>query len=69
MTARTKPLNILAAQSSETKTTSISFEKPAAKASCIMIEAGNEKRISRFVTPRSKSYLSIEFNHFIICQY
>ena len=54
MTARTKPLNILAAQSSEHKTTSISFEKPAAKASCIMIEAGNEKELVALLHQEAK---------------
>ena len=38
MTARTKPLNVVTAQASEQRTSSVSFEKPAEKAACKLVE-------------------------------
>jgi electron transfer flavoprotein beta subunit len=45
MSARSKPLQVLATQGTEQRTASASFEKPAEKAACKLIEAGNEAEL------------------------
>ena len=45
MTARTKPLTVVGSNGIADKSKSISFEKPAAKQACKMVEAGQEKEL------------------------
>ena len=55
MTARTKPLNVVSAQASEQRTVSISFEKPAEKAACKLVEVGNEAELVALLHNEAKS--------------
>ena len=55
MTARTKPLNVVAAQASEQRTASASFEKPAEKAACKLVEAGNEAELVALLHNEAKA--------------
>lgn len=55
MTARTKPLNVLAAQASEQRTTSVSFEKPEERATCKLVEAGNEAELVALLHNEAKA--------------
>ena len=45
MTARTKPLTVVNSNGINDKSKSISFEKPAAKQACKILEAGQEKEL------------------------
>ena len=55
MTARTKPLNVVAAQASEQRTASASFEKPAEKAACKLVEVGNEAELIALLHNEAKA--------------
>lgn len=55
MTARTKPLNVVAATSSDNRSASVSFEKPAEKAACKLVEAGNEAELVALLHNEAKA--------------
>ena len=55
MTARTKPLNVVIAQASEQRTTSVSFEKPEERAACKLVEAGNEAKLVALLHNEAKA--------------
>ena len=55
MTARTKPLNVVAAQASEQRTTSVSFEKPEERATCKLVDAGNEAELVALLHNEAKA--------------
>ena len=54
MTARTKPLTIVSSNGTDDKSKSISFEKPAAKQACKMVEAGQEKELVSLLHQEAK---------------
>ena len=54
MTARTKPLAVVECSSSSGKSSSVSFEKPAAKQACKMVEAGQEKELVTLLHKEAK---------------
>lgn len=55
MTARTKPLNVVTPQASEQRTATTSFEKPAEKAACKLVEAGNEAELVALLHNEAKA--------------
>ena len=55
MTAQTKPLNVVAAQTSEQRTTSVSFEKPEERAACKLVQAGNEAELVALLHNEAKA--------------
>ncbi len=55
MTARTKPLNVVTAQANEQRTVSVSFEKPAERATCKLVEAGNEAELVALLHNEAKA--------------
>ena len=54
MTARTKPLNVVNSNGTIDKSKSISFEKPAAKHVCKILEAGQEKELVSLLHQEAK---------------
>ena len=54
MTARTKPLAVVECSSSSGKSSSVSFEKPATKQACKMVEAGQEKELVTLLHKEAK---------------
>jgi electron transfer flavoprotein beta subunit len=54
MTARSKPLEVCQPVNSDTQTNSVSFEKPAPKQDCKMIEAGNEDELINLLHQEAK---------------
>lgn len=54
MTARSKPLEVCQAITNNTQTLSVSFEKPAPKQDCKMIEAGNEEELINLLHHEAK---------------
>ena len=54
MTARSKPLSIEEPLQAEVKCSSVSFEKPAPKADCKMIEVGNEGELVNLLHSEAK---------------
>lgn len=55
MTARTKPLKLIPATSTEQRSASVSFKKPAEKAACKLVEAGNEAELVALLHNEAKS--------------
>ena len=55
MTARTKPLNVVTAQANEERTKSVSFEKPAERANCKLVEAGKEAELVALLHNEAKA--------------
>ena len=55
MTARTKPLNVVPAASTDKRSASVSFEKPAEKAACKLVEAGNEAELVALLHNEAKA--------------
>ena len=54
MTARSKPLEVCQPVNNDTQTNSVSFEKPAPKQDCKMIEAGNEDELINLLHQEAK---------------
>ena len=54
MTARTKPLSVVSSSGESNKSASISFEKPAPKQACKMIDAGQEKELVTLLHQEAK---------------
>ena len=54
MTARTKPLTVVDCSGDSGKSSSVSFEKPAAKQACKMVEAGQEKELVTLLHQEAK---------------
>ena len=54
MTARTKPLTVVNSNRVADKSKSISFEKPAVKQACKMVEAGKEKELVSLLHQEAK---------------
>tara|TARA_B100000900_G_scaffold413898_1_gene439014 strand:+ start:2165 stop:2905 length:741 start_codon:yes stop_codon:yes gene_type:complete len=55
MTARTKSLNVVVVQASEQRTTSVSFEKPEERATCKLVESGNEAELVALLHNEAKA--------------
>lgn len=54
MTARTKPLTVVEGSSTGNKSLSVSFQKPQAKQTCIMVENGQEKELVTLLHQEAK---------------
>jgi electron transfer flavoprotein beta subunit len=54
MTARSKPLSVINPNRIDNKSISISFEKPAPKQACKMVEAGQEKELVSLLHQEAK---------------
>lgn len=55
MTARTKPLNVVAPTGADNRSASVSFEKPAEKAACKLVDAGNEAELVALLHNEAKA--------------
>ena len=54
MTARTKPLTVVSSNGTSDRSKSISFEKPAAKQACKMVDSGQEKELVSLLHKEAK---------------
>lgn len=54
MTARTKPLTVVESENNSVKSSSVSFEKPASKQACKMVDAGQEKELVTLLHQEAK---------------
>jgi len=54
MSARTKPLEVIEPSKSEKASTTISYDLPAARSSCTLIESGNEEELVRLLKEEAK---------------